>query len=221
MITKIYHNKLVGKVFHTLNYCLQNELKDCHSVLDLGCGPYSPLQHCKNVEYSVGVEAFGPYFEESKKNKIHSEYIFADLQKLDFEEKRFDAVIMIEVLEHLSEKEGLAMLEKAQRWAKKKIVVTSPNGFIAQKEVDNNPLQKHLSGWDYQKMRKLGFNIHGLAGLRCLRREVQNDTMDDDLMTSIRFQPRPLWFLLAALSQTVTYFMPQAAFELFSVKRMG
>jgi len=217
MINRLHRSRFFGRIFHTLDYCLQEELKGCQTVLDLGCGPSSPLQHCKNIKYSVGVEAFKPYLELSKKRKIHNKYLNKKVEELDFPEKSFDAVIMIEVLEHLPEKTGLLMLKKAEKWTKRKVIVSSPNGFIPQKAVDNNPFQKHLSGWDYKKMKKQGYRVRGLAGLRFLRREVQNETMGDDLLTSIRFKPKIFWFIVATLSQTFTYYFPSMAFELFSV----
>jgi ubiquinone/menaquinone biosynthesis C-methylase UbiE len=218
MINKLHQSKLLGKIFHTLDYCLQKELRDCETVLDLGCGPSSPLGRCKNIRYSVGVEAFGPYLQQSREKNIHTKYVNKKIEELDFPENSFDAVIMIEVLEHLSEEAGLAVLQKAEKWAGKKVIVSSPNGFIPQKEVDSNPLQKHLSGWDKKKMARLGFACKGLAGIKFLRQEVENDTMGDDLMTSIRFRPKYFWFMAATLSQILTYYVPSAAFELFSVK---
>ncbi len=220
IITYLHNYPFFTKIFHTLNYCLKNELKDCQTVLDLGCGPDSPLKYCKNIKYSVGVEGFEPYLEKSKSNNIHSEYISKNIMELDFPENSFDAVIMIEVLEHLPENVGYEIVKKMEKWAKKKIIISSPNGFINQKEVDNNPLQKHLSGWDYKKMEKLGFKCYGLAGFKFLRQEVQNDTMSNNLLTSIRFKPKAFWFIIATLSQIFTYHFSGLAFELFSVKKL-
>lgn len=218
-IKKLYHNPVLTRIFPTLVFCLQNELKDCETVLDLGCGPSSPLQYCKNIKKSVGVEIFRPYLEESKQKKIHTEYLNKKISNLDFKDNSFDAVILIEVLEHLTEKEGRIIINKAQKWAKKKIIISSPNGFISQKEVDNNPWQKHLSGWDYGKMKKIGFKCHGLAGFKFLRQEVQSDTMGDDIFTSIRLKPKVFWFIVASLSQLINYWFPIFSFELFSTKR--
>ena len=218
-IDKLYRSRFLGAMFHTLDYCLQKELKDCESVLDLGCGPSSPLQYCKNVKHSVGVEAFPSYLNKSKENKIHTEYLNKNIKDVSFSDDSFDAVILIEVLEHLTENEGMRILEKAGNWAKKKIIVSSPNGFINQKEVDNNPLQKHLSGWDHKKMKKLGFKIRGLAGLKFLRQEGQSDVMEGDLLHSIRFRPKSFWFVVAALSQTFIHWFPSTAFELLSVRK--
>lgn len=218
-IKRIYHSKFFSIIFPTLVYCLQNELKDCETVLDLGCGPSSPLQFCKNIKYSLGVEAFKPYLKKTKEKGIHTEYLNEKIEKLNFPEKSFDAVIMIEVLEHLPETGGLQILARAEKWAKKKVIVSSPNGFVPQKEVDQNPYQKHLSGWDYKKMKNLGFRVKGLAGLKILRQEVQDETMGDNLMTSIKYRPRFFWFLIAALSQSLTYHFPRLSFELLSVKK--
>ena len=218
LISKLYHNPVVSFIFPTVVYCLKRELADCETVLDLGCGPSSPIQHCKNIRYSVGVEAYEPYLEKSKKSKIHSKYIQKKIENLDFPAESFDAVILIEVLEHLSPAIGRKIIKSANKWAKKKVIITSPNGFINQKEIDNNPWQKHLSGWDYKKMKSMGFKVKGLAGFKFLRQEAQNDTMGDDLMSSIRFRPRVFWFLIASLSQCLVYRLPRLAFELFSVR---
>ena len=218
MISKLHKSKFLGKIFHTLDYCLQKELCNCESVLDLGCGPSSPLQQCKNIKHSVGVEAFGPYLEESKKKKIHSEYLDKKIEELDFPENSFDAVVMIEVLEHLSEEVGIKILRKAEKWARKKIIVSSPNGFISQKEVDNNPLQKHLSGWDYKKMKEMGFACHGLAGLKFLWHEIESDTMESSQLQRIRLRPKWLWFIVASLTQIGMYYFPSYSFGLLSIK---
>lgn len=222
IINKIYNTPIFASIFHTLPYCLQRELRDCKTVLDIGCGPSSPLQHCKNIKQSLGVEAYKPYLEISKKHNIHNEYLNKKIEELEFPDKSFDAVIMIEVLEHLSEEEGLRILQKLEKWTKKKIIISSPNGFVPQKELDGNPLQKHLSGWDVKKMRSLGYRCSGLAGLKVLRQEVQsNSMMGGDILASIRFRPRLLWFIIAAFSQVFTYYIPYQAFELFNVKLLN
>ena len=220
LVNKLHRSKFLGTIFPTLDYCLRKEILGCESALDLGCGPSSPLQYCKNIKYSVGVEAFQPYLEESKRKKIHTEYIEKKIEEVDFPENRFDAVILIEVLEHLPEKEGYAVLEKAKKWSRKKIIVSTPNGYLFQRELDNNQMQKHLSGWDTEKMSQMGFECRGLAGLKCLRREVQDNTMGDDLTTTIKYRPRMLWFAAATLSQIITYQLPNRAFELFCVKKI-
>lgn len=220
LIQKLYHHPILSALMHTLVHELQSELRDCKSVIDLGCGPSSPLQYCQWIERSIGVEAFEPYLEQSKAKKIHTEYLNARLETLDFPDKSVDAVILIDVLEHLPEELGYKILKKAIRWARKKIIVSSPNGFIEQSALDGNELQKHLSGWDYARMKSLGFRCRGMAGPKWLRREVEGGTMGDDLLVSVRFRPRAFWFAIATLLQPVTFFVPNMAFSLFSIKKI-
>jgi len=218
IINRLFRSNYFGFFFHTLVYCLQRELKGCESVLDLGCGNSSPLQYCSNIKYSVGVEAYSPYVVMSKRKKIHTEYYEGKIESLDYPENRFDAVIMLEVIEHLPTSVALEILKRAEKWATKKVIVSTPNGFIPQGDVNDNPLQTHLSGWDAHTMNTLGYRNYGLAGLKMLRQQRQCDTADDDLTSTIRFKPKILWLGIAAVSQLVTYFIPQIAFGLFCVK---
>lgn len=221
LIQRLYYNNILSEFFHTTVYCLKKELQDCESVLDLGCGPSSPLQHCKNIKYSVGVEVFEPYIEEAKKKQIHNKYLNKKINELVLKERSFDAVILIEVLEHLPREDGEQILRKAENWARKKVIVSTPNGFIHQIELDNNPSQKHLSGWNCKIMKKLGFEINGLAGLKCLRKESENDTMGNDMLSPIKFKPKFFWFIVLSISQIFVYHFPNVAFELFCVKRVN
>ncbi len=221
LIDKIYHAPFFGRIFHTTPYCLERELKHCASVLDLGCGPSSPLQYAKNIKYSVGVEAFKPYFEESRSRRLHSEYIESRVEAVDFPAKSFDAVIMIEIIEHLPKEVGQEILRKAEKWAKKKIIISTPNGFLQQKGRDKNVLQKHLSGWSLEEMKKLGFSCRGLAGFKFLHGEALPEEMQHNLLASIKKRPKFFWFAIAALSQLFTYPFPQSAFELFCVKKLS
>lgn len=219
IISRMHQSGFCGRLFHTLNFCLQQELAGCQTVLDLGCGLDSPLRYCKAIKYSLGVDRFTPYLDSSKKKGIHNDYMNEDILKLDFGNNSFDAVIMIDVLEHLPKRSGSEILDKARKWAIKKVIVTTPNGFVRQESVDANVLQQHLSGWDYQEMFGLGYKCKGLAGLKFLRdNNYPKADISDDLTVSIRFRPRILFFTIATLSQTYTYYFPRFAYSLFCVK---
>lgn len=219
IIKKFYHNLTISRIFHTLVYCLKRELKDCDSVLDLGCGLDSPIKYC-NVPYSVGVEAFKPYLEESKRKKIHTEYLLEDITKVNFEPKSFDAVIMIDVLEHLEKGQGRKLLEKVEKWARKKVIVSTPNGYLPQKSLDRNPLQTHRSGRTVEEMKNLGYKAHGMAGWKFLRRENISEKVKQggDIFSTMRFRPKEFWLIISELTQLITYYFPKLAFEVFYVK---
>lgn len=221
-----YHQPFFARFCHTLVYCLQKELKGCSSVLDLGCGPFSPLQYCRNIKYSVGVEAFKPYLIQSQGKKIHSKYELKKIEEVSFPDKSFDAVIMIEVLEHLSPKTGKAILKKAEKWAKKKIIISTPNGYFPMANVDNNSWQKHLSGWNMSDFKKLGFSCYGLAGVKflyCSESRVKSMTSQEsqNKYRNIKYSPQNFFYLLNCALQIFTYYFPPLSFELFAVKRLN
>lgn len=219
LINYLHKSLFLSKVFPTLNFLLQRELKNCSSVLDLGCGPSSPISRCTNIKYSVGVEIHEPYFNCAVENKTHSKLIRGDISNMNFDENSFDATVLIDVLEHLDRQSAIEILDKAKKWSRKMVVVNTPNGFVEQPSLDNNPHQKHISGWGCSEMRDLNFKTFGLAGLKCLRKPKQEtDSMDDDLTVSMRYKPKAFWFGVATLSQTFTYFFPKYAFELFCVE---
>jgi len=200
---------LYRKLLPSWTKYLKRELSNCNTALDLGCGYDSAIQHC-NVPFSVGVELFEPYLEESKKKGIHSQYIKADIRKVEFKPKGFDAAIAVEVLEHLTKQEGHELLTKMERWAKKKVIITTPNEYLWQNGYDNNPLQEHKSGWSTEELRNLGFKVHGMNGWRKLR----------GYKASMKYKPALLWARIADLTQTITYHYPKLAFQLFAIKQI-
>lgn len=188
---------------------LKKELAGCDTVLDLGCGHSSALRHC-NVTFTVGAEIFEPYLEESKKKAIHNQYIKADIRKVEFKPKSFDAVIAIEVLEHLMKHEGYELLKKMEGWARKKVIITTPNQYLWQDGHDSNPFQEHKSRWNSVELKSLGFKVYGIGGWKELR----------GYKGSPKYKPAFLWDRISALTQKVTYFYPRLAFQLFAIKQI-
>ena len=197
------------KLFPGVIEFLQKELKGCESVLDLGCGKDSFIQEC-DVPFKVGVEIFESYIEESKRKGIHNKYIKEDVNKVNFEPKSFDAIIMIDVLEHLTKEDGYRLLKKMEGWAKKKIIIFTPNGYIDNDHVDGNPLQGHKSGWSVDEFKKEGYGVWGANGWKALRGKGAR----------FKFGPNFLAFVVSTLSQKVTYYFPRIAFHLFAVKKI-
>jgi len=198
------------KIFSSWIESLKKNLSDCNSVLDLGCGYNSPIQYC-GVFFSVGVELFEPYLSESEKKGIHNQYVRGDIQKIEFKPKFFDAVIALEVLEHLTKEEGYKLLMKMEGWARKKVIITVPNGYFWQGDYDNNLLQTHKCGWNSSELRKLGFKIYGINGWKKLR---GNKGL-------IRHKPFFFWKIISDLSQKAIYWYPEFAFQLFAVKKIN
>ncbi len=204
---KIIIGRIFQRLFPSWLRYLQRDLADCESVLDLGCGFNSFIEYCK-VPYSVGVDLHEPSIEESKEKGIHTKYIKADISKVEFEPKSFDAVIAIAVIEHMPKEDGLALIPKMEKWARKKVIISTPNGFIRHEAIHNNPLQVHISSWKTNEFRDLGFKVNGAFGWKPLRGYEGHE----------KYKPAFLWEIISGITQHVTYYCPRLAFILYAKK---
>jgi GT2 family glycosyltransferase len=200
---------LYERLFPAWIVYLKKELDGCDTVLDLACGYNSPIQHC-DVPFSVGIELFEPYLQESRKKAIHNGYIKADVRSLALKPNCFDAVIALEILEHLTKDEGHALIRKMETWARKKVIITTPNGYLWQNGYDNNPLQEHKSGWSVEELQRLGFKVSGMNGWKKLR----------GYKGEVKYTPAFVWERVSDLSQKITYHYPKLAFQLFATKQI-
>jgi GT2 family glycosyltransferase/SAM-dependent methyltransferase len=186
---------------------LESELAGCKSVLDVGCGVRSSLGLVRGDFYSVGLEAHRPALEQSRAAGIHDEYREEDARELSAGPESFDAVVMIDLLEHLSPEDGLELLEKVESVARKKVIVFTPNGWLEQDEYDGNPLQAHRSGWTADEFRARGYRVYGMNGWRPLRGELAAPR-----------RPKLVTWPLSSVSQPFVAKHPQRAFHLLAVK---
>lgn len=202
---------LLGDFFYYQS--LEKNLKNVNSVLDVGCGSSSPLGKIKKTFRSVGVDIFEPSIKKSKKIKIHDDYKLGDIKKINsfFKPKSFDAVVALDIIEHLTRKEGLDLLEKMEKIAKKKIIVLTPFGFTDQDPYDNNPFQIHKSGWTVADFEKKGYKVFGMRGLRFIRGEC----------ATIKYKPWFFWGMISVFSEVFTYFFPKYSYQLLAVKEIN
>jgi len=216
----IYYSRFIRFILHNQLYFLIKELKDCDSVLDLGCGWQSLLSYIPK-KFSLGVDLWYPYLVESRAKRIHRYYIQADLKNIAFKENSFDAVLLLSVIEHLEKEEGLSLLNKISRIAKKKVIIITPNGYLKQIYEPDTSLQAHRSGWNVDDFKKLGFKVIGLGGFKFFRKDFHCEDRNDYVgrtLSTIRFNPRFLWLLVAEFSQIFSWHFSKFSFELFCVK---
>jgi len=200
--------RVFRKIFPHTTYYLEQELRNCRIVLDLGCGYDSPIKGIRK-SYSVGVDLFKPYVLEAKRKKCHDEYVLMDIRRLGFKPKSFDCVTALDVLEHLEKFDSFQVLEELEKIAKEKIVIQTPNGFVLQR--DECPLQVHRSGWIVEDFEKRGYAVRGMAGLRFLREE----------KARLKFKPEIIWAFISGITQKIAYRFPKFAYQLFSVKEVS
>jgi Methyltransferase domain. len=192
----------------------QEVLSAGESLLDVGCGASSPIRFfSKKIKYAVGVDGFLPSIEQSRANQIHHDYKQANLLDIDtvFEPKSFDVVLASDVIEHFEKEDGLKLLEKMEKIARKKVIVFTPNGFQPQGEFDNNAYQMHRSGWTVEEMRMLGFKVEGMMGLKPLRGE----------FGEVKWKPKLFWHRVSVLTQPFVRNAPSLAYQLLCVKTLS
>jgi len=193
---------------------LEKVLDGCDTVLDVGCGANSSLHFIKRrKKYTMGVEADAVSVKRSQEKNIHDAYKVLDVQNLSsaFEPKSFDAVLGIDVIEHLSRSKSEKLLEAMERIAAKRIVVVTPNGFILQTG-EGNQLQIHRCGWGVKDFLDRGYTVRGLYGWKKLRKEEG----------ALRFRPKIICGVLSLLTNYLyTHNNPQAAYSLFAWKNVN
>lgn len=211
LVRSVYRNVYV-KLFPSLRDFVANHLQDCKTALDLGCGRgKGSLIEVTPITYSVGVDIFKPYLEESKAKGVYSNHILADITKIEFKQESFDVVLALEVVEHLAKEDALLLMLKMEKWARRKVVITTPNGLMFQDSYDDNPYQVHKTGFSIDKFKKNGYRVYGLGGLKCLRGNGSH----------IKFKPWWFWWIISDITQKVTYHFPRYASGLLCVKRLS
>lgn len=197
-------------IYYHFHSQVNKALEGCESILDLGCGTSnSSSASATKKRYSVGVDAYLPSIEESKKNKTHDEYHHMNVLDIGsvFKEGQFDAVIALDLIEHLEKEDGEKLLEMMEYIAKKKVIIFTPNGYLPQGEYYNNPWQLHRSGWTANEMKKRGYGVTGFGGLKLLRPTFE-----------VRFSPKKLWWFISDVSEIIVRNLPQSAFSILCVK---
>ncbi|MBL7714592.1 MAG: class I SAM-dependent methyltransferase [Bdellovibrionales bacterium] len=181
------------------------------SVLDVGCGSSSPIRSfSKKIPLTVGADGFLPSIEKSQAQGIHQKYVQVDFRNLEnyFQEKSFDAVIALDVIEHFEKPEAIALIQKLEKIAKKKVVLFTPHGFLKQGVYDQNQFQLHRCGFDVSELKKMGYRVLGVHGLKPFRGEYAD----------IRFKPKKFWTLVSWLTQPFAQVFPKTAFQLLAIK---
>lgn len=183
------------------------------SLLDVGCGPPSPLQAlmAERVRRSVGVDgdartvdacraAGGPY----------GEYRHLDGRAIEaaLGPRSFDLVVALDVVEHFEKDDGRALLGALEAVARRRVVVFTPNGFLPQGEKDDNPLQVHRSGWTVDEFTERGYTVTGINGWKPLRGELWEP----------RVKPPSVGHRLSACTQPLVTRRPRLAFQLLAVR---
>jgi SAM-dependent methyltransferase len=206
---------------------VSRELKDCKSVLDVGCGVDSPIGYIEKHFYLEGIDLVPLKSKKKIYNKnipgntlpmeeyekqVHDKYVQGDILQIEkfYKNNSFDAVVLIGVLEHLRRSQGKVFLEKLENIAKKKVIICTPNGFVPQDPHHGNIYQEHISGWSVKDFRDRNYHVYGVRGFKFIRGE----------FAAIKYKPWYMWLYFSYLSEFTTIKIPWWGFELLAVKTL-
>ena len=143
---KSIYIKTIGRFAPAYEAELERAVGDCRTLLDVGCGAYSPIKEFSKKLDATGVDGYAPSIERSRKDGIHKRYVqmnILDLRKR-FDPRQFECVLASDVIEHLPKERGFDLLDQMEALASKRVIVFTPNGFVKQGEYDDNPMQVHV-----------------------------------------------------------------------------
>ena len=185
-----------------LRHRLQGALHGCATVLDVGCGSRSP------VGGTVGMDRFESGLAEARSSGTHRHLVCGRAPGLPFRDGAFDAVVALDLIEHLERAEGERLLHEMERVARRRAILFTPNGFLPQEALGGNPWQVHRSGWSVADFTARGYSVVGVNGMRGLRGEG----------AEIRWGPRAAWRAVSGVTQGLLYRFPSLCFQLLCVR---
>jgi len=201
------------KIFPNYSQRLEILINTNKSLLDVGCGSDSPIKAFSRKITATGVDGYHPSIEKSRNQQIHDNYVECDIRELgkQFSPHSYDTVLASDVIEHLTKEDGLKIISAMENIARNQVILFTPNGFLPQGRYDENDYQVHKSGWTASELKSKGYKVFGINGLKELRGE----------FSAIKWKPRFLWRVLSDLTQHLTYYLPEMAFQLLAVKNVN
>jgi len=204
-----FTRKMLYAANRNFAYYLIRLMRESGAYLDIGCGQDSPIKNIENKSYCVGLDGFKPYLLESKKKRIHNDYVLASFNNLCFKDCSFENVVLFDVIEHMKKNQGNHMIDEVCRFAKNKVLILTPNGFRKQNAFDNNKYQIHLSGWAIDELKRKGFKIRGINGFKGFKKEENKLKIN-----------HPFFQLLVDFSEVFAFRIPEMAYQLLAVKEL-
>ena len=192
---------------------LKRDLGDCNFILELGCGPNSPILQMDIAYRTDGVDIWGPYVDMHNRQGNYRNCTQGDILDMKFKEAGWDAVVICDVLEHLPKDkvERLKLLDRIEKAAIKKVILFTPNGYIENDEVDGDPWQAHLSAWEPEDFTSRGYKVVGATGFRWLFAKASRP----------RYHPYSVCSIIGMLSTVLVFHKPKWAWHSYAVKELG
>lgn len=122
-------------------------------ILDVGPGrgKYSILlkEYVSGIEYIDAVEMWRPYIKDFRLRDLYDVVLDQDVTQLSQNVlDDYDIVLMVDILEHLSKRQGGELLKRIPG----RVVICTPEKFFQNPEHKEIPPEAHRSVWTLQEL---------------------------------------------------------------------
>lgn len=106
-----------------------------------------------------GIEGY-PIYMTPVHDYCYNQIMIGDALTLlpTLQDKSYELILAIDILEHFSKKDGLNFLSELKRISSNAILISTPKEFIHQ-EIEANPFENHRSIWSKDDLTSHGFPI--------------------------------------------------------------
>ena len=148
-----------------ISFFIPSDLGD-KVIADIGCGKGINAYIAQSTKYIkgatfIGIDTNADNLDFCKKHRIYDKNISKKIPPIPLKDKTDDLLLCTEVIEHLSQKKGLELLNEIDRVCKGRAIVSTPNIFYP--NPPNEEEDKHLSLWTAKDFHKMGYKVHGLG----------------------------------------------------------
>lgn len=131
--------------------------------LDVGCGDRSLLTPIRRFGFhSTGVDVAAHAIERARARGQHDDYRCANVFDMPAD-RMYDVVVASHLIEHVPRDEGIELLRKLESLSRRIVYIATPNGFLEQEAYDDNPFQRHHSGWFPHDFEGRGYCVFGTS----------------------------------------------------------
>lgn len=165
--------------------------KNPMSVLDIGIGfgkfgflarEYTDVRLGRYFDWETridGIEIFEKYITQLQRKIYDNIYIGNAINILPTLD-HYDMIICSDMLEHLSKKDGVFLLDSIKEKSKFAMIVT-PVKVLQQEAIYNNEYERHISAWPEEELEKWGnvsqFNNNFLLEIASIEQAKLGDTV--------------------------------------------
>jgi SAM-dependent methyltransferase len=181
-------------------------LPSTDSLLDVGCsdGRGSETLSRRGAD---GVDIYRPALETARRDARRTRVVQADVRSLPYRDGSHDVVIALDVVEHFTKSDALAVMAELERVARRLVVIATPRGFLPQPGTAEEPWQEHRCGFEVAELEASGYRVEALGGPKWLRGDYG------------AFRAGPLGQLAVLLTKPIV--APSVAFALLAAKRVA